>query len=192
MSPEARAADRPAFLNADRIGGLVWLVFGAAVVYGSWTMDRLESLGINPVTAPGLLPGLLGLGFIVLGLVLLLRRGEPRLMGEAPAEAGAVATGTVETGAPGHGAAEGGEDWRRLSLSWVLCVVFAGGLLGRGLPFWLLAAVFVFLHILLLEDADRAAAAPLSRRMALAGIVAVATAAAVTLIFQSLFLIRLP
>ncbi len=192
MFHEARAVDPPAFMTADRIGGLIWLVFGAAVVYGSWTMDRLESLGINPVTAPGLLPGLLGLGFIGFGLVLLLRRGEPRLVGEAPAETGAIETDAVETGTPQHVAAEGGEDWRRLALSWALCVVFAGGLLGRGLPFWLLAAVFVFLHILLLDDADRIAAAPLSRRMVLAGVVAVTAAAAVTFVFQNLFLIRLP
>ena len=192
MSREARAVDPPAFMTADRIGGLIWLVFGAAVVYGSWTMDRLESLGINPVTAPGLLPGLLGLGFIGFGLVLLLRRGEPRLVGEAPAETGAIETDAVETGTPQLGVAEGGEDWRRLALSWALCVVFAGGLLGRGLPFWLLAAVFVFLHILLLDDADRIAATPLPRRIATAVVVAVATAAAVTFVFQNLFLIRLP
>ena len=189
---ESRAADRPVLLNADRIGGAIWLVFGAAVVYGSWTMDRLESLGINPVTAPGLLPGLLGLGFIGFGLVLLLRRGEPRLVGEAPAGTGAIETDAVEPAAPGHAAGEGGEDWRRLAISWALCMAFAGGLLGRGLPFWLLAAVFVFLHILLLDNADRIAARPLPRRAATAAVIAVATAAAVTFVFQNLFLIRLP
>ena len=49
-------------------------MFGAAVVYGSWTMDRLESLGIPPSTAPGVVPGLLGIGIIIFGLVLVLRR----------------------------------------------------------------------------------------------------------------------
>ena len=61
-------------LTADRIGGLIWIVFGAAVIYGSWMMDRLESLGIPPSTAPGVVPGLLGAFIIVFGLVLVLRR----------------------------------------------------------------------------------------------------------------------
>ena len=59
--------------SADRIGGLIWFVFGAAVVYGSWTMDRLESLGIPPSTAPGVVPGLLGIGIIIFALILMLR-----------------------------------------------------------------------------------------------------------------------
>ena len=40
--------DLPRSFSADRIGGLIWIVFGSAVVYGSWTMDRLQSLGIPP------------------------------------------------------------------------------------------------------------------------------------------------
>ena len=50
----------------DRIGGLIWVVFGGAIVCGSWTMDRLQSLGIPLSTAPGVPTGLLGFGFIVL------------------------------------------------------------------------------------------------------------------------------
>ena len=61
-------------LTADRIGGLIWIVFGAAVIYGSWMMDRLKSLGIPPSTAPGVVPGLLGAFIIVFGLVLVLRQ----------------------------------------------------------------------------------------------------------------------
>ena len=46
-------------MTADRIGGLIWIALGAAIVYGSWAMDRLTSLQIHPATAPGLVPGLL-------------------------------------------------------------------------------------------------------------------------------------
>ena len=170
-------------LPVERIGGMVWVLFGAVVFYASWTMDRLESQGVAPITAPGLLPGLLGLGMIGFGLVLLLRRGAgPH--GEAHGHFGIQA----ETAAP----PEPGLDWRRLGLSWLLSVAFAGVFLGRGLPFWLLAAVFMFLHLVLLEDDDRRAARPLARRLAFAALVAGGTAAAVTLIFQELFLIRLP
>ena len=64
----------PKTLSADRIGGLIWIVFGGAVIYGSWTMDRLQSLGIPPSTAPGVVPGLLGIGIVIFGLILILRR----------------------------------------------------------------------------------------------------------------------
>ncbi|MDQ4134662.1 MAG: tripartite tricarboxylate transporter TctB family protein [Pseudomonadota bacterium] len=157
--------------SADRIGGLLWLLFGAAVVYGSWTMDRLEAQGVNPVTAPGVLPGLVGLGIMAFALVLVLRRGE------APVE------GPV--GGPA-------DDWRRLGLSWLLCMLFAGVLLGRGLPFWLLAAVFMFLHIVLLDTAERKTEKTLARRAAVALMIAVGVSAAVTYVFQNLFLVRLP
>jgi len=63
-------------LSADRIGGLIWVAFGLAVVYGAWAMDRLESLGIPLATAPGVVPGLLGIAFIIFGSILLVRH-EP-------------------------------------------------------------------------------------------------------------------
>ena len=65
-------------------------------------------------------------------------------------------------------------------------------LLGRGLPFWLLAGIFVFLHVLLLDDPDRIAKRPLVRRVLFAAAIAIATAAFVTIVFQEVFLVRLP
>ena len=169
-------------MTPDRIGGLIWMVFGAAVLHGSWTMDRLESQNINPVTAPGVVPGLIGAGIMLFALVLLVRREG--------------ATGVVYEGhlveAHGVEAPSAPPNWRRLGLSWALCVGFAGVLLGRGLPFWLLAATFVFLHILLLDDPDRMAERPLHRRVVFAAVVAACTAAAATTVFQKIFLVRLP
>jgi hypothetical protein len=164
-------------MSADRVGGAIWFVFGAAVLYGSWTMDRLATQGIQPLTAPGLLPGLLGVSMIALALVLLSRR-------------------RVAEGVASHdGAAlpeEEGTDWKRLLLSWLLCIAFAGVLLGRGLPFWLLAAVFVFVHVLALDDRHRIENRSLVRRVVESALVAGITSAVVTTVFQSLFLIRLP
>ena len=64
--------------RADLADAIGWIVFGIAVLIGSLTMDRLEQQNINPVTIPGLLPGLLGIAMILLGGVLgvrSLRRG---------------------------------------------------------------------------------------------------------------------
>jgi hypothetical protein len=169
--------------SADHVGGLIWLVFGAALLYGSWTMDRLEAQSINPVTAPGLLPGLVAIGIIAFALVLLFRRNAPVQHGFHNETA---------AGSEGEEPHEAAGDWKRLALSWALCVGFAGMLLGRGLQFWLLAGAFVFLHILLLDDPDRVAAQPLGKRAVTAAIIAICTAAVVTVVFQKVFLVRLP
>jgi hypothetical protein len=161
-------------MDNDRMAGVIWFVFGAAVFYGSWTMDRLASQGINPLTVPGLLPGLLGVGIMAMALVLLSRgHRAASVLGEASAE-------------------ETSTDWKRLFASWALCVLFAGVLLGRGLPFWLLAAAFVFIHVLVLEDRYRIEGRSFARRLVEAALVAAATSAFVTYLFQNLFLVRLP
>jgi hypothetical protein len=126
---------------------------------------------------------LIGLGIMLFALVLLLRRG-----GSAAGrhDGGHLITAHAEE------AADHPPNWRRLGLSWALCVAFAGLLLGRGLPFWLLAGTFVFLHILLLDDPDRVAERPCARRVAVSAAIAVCTSAVVTIVFQKIFLVRLP
>jgi hypothetical protein len=116
------------------------------------------------------------MGIMVMALVLISRRGIGRAasaMGVAPAE-------------------ETGTDWKRLLASWALCVAVAGILLGRGLPFWFLAAGFVFVHVLVLEDPHRIEGRSFLRRFIEASLIATATSAVVTYLFQNLFLIRLP
>ena len=167
-------------LSADRIGGAIWVLFGAAVVYGSWTMDRLESLQIPPLTAPGLLPGLLGLGFLLFGAILLLRPGEA-----------AVPAATELRSLHAHASNQPSE-WRRLLLSWALCVIYAGLLLGRGLPYWLLTLVFLFAHLMLLDESETVPAVPTRHRVLTAAILAPLVAIVVALAFQHIFLVRLP
>src|SRR5213595_1054818 len=69
--PEAAAAgEEPASPRADFKDAIGWIALGAAVLVGSITMDRLQNQNINPVTVPGLLPGLLGIAMVLLGAVL--------------------------------------------------------------------------------------------------------------------------
>src|SRR3954470_11962940 len=72
-SVSASVDDDHAPPRADFKDAIGWIVLGIAVLVGSITMDRLEQQNINPVTVPGLLPGLLGLAMILLGAVLGLR-----------------------------------------------------------------------------------------------------------------------
>ena len=77
-------------------------------------------------------------------------------------------------------------------LSWVLCMTYGGVLLGSGLHYWVLTAGFLFLHVMLLDETERVPARPTSRRLLLAAILAPAVATAVMLVFERIFLVRLP
>ena len=128
-------------------------------------MDRLESLHINPWSAPGLMPGVLGALMLLFGIALALRRG-----GEA-AQTSASPT--------------------RTGLALALCVVFAGGLLGHGLPFWLTAAGFLWVCIFafrVLEDEGT----PRWRLALSSAVIAACAALVISFVFEDLFLVRLP
>jgi hypothetical protein len=121
-------------------------------------MDRLERHGAALYTAPGLVPGLLGLVLLVLGGLLALRS-------KPSTEATAFR-------------------WGNTPLVLALCLGYALGLIGR-VPFWLATFVFVTAFIAVFEY-------PVRRRMAFAPLYGAATSFAVTYLFESVFLVRLP
>lgn len=141
-------------------------MFGAAVLIASWRMDRLGSLQINPWSAPGLMPGVLGALMLVFGVALALRRG-----GEVDALEGSA---------------------RRTALALVLCVGFAAGLLGRGLPFWPGASLFLFLSIFAFRILDPEPGAARWRVALSSAVIAICAALVISFIFEDLFLVRLP
>ena len=79
-----------------------------------------------------------------------------------------------------------------VALSWALCVTYAGVLLGRGVHYWVLTAAFLFLHMLLLDETERVPGRPTPRRLLTVAIIVPAVATAVTLVFERIFLVRLP
>jgi hypothetical protein len=112
---EERAAPR-----SDLKDAVAWIVFGAAVLVGSITMDRLGQQNINPVTVPGLLPGLLGIAMILLGGVMAVR--SLRL--------GALAQPTPPATPLQREAS------RRVWIAIALCCGYGIVLVGHGIPFW--------------------------------------------------------
>ncbi len=131
---------------------------GAAIVYASWTMDRLERHGAALYTAPGLVPGLLGLVILGLGASMAVRRRPA-----APPDT---------------------RGWSNTPLVLGLCLGYPAGLVGR-VPFWLATFIFVSAFIAIFEY-------PVRARMALAPVYGAATALAVSWLFESVFLVRLP
>jgi len=151
--------------------GLGWAAFGAAVLAASWRMDRLEGLNVNPWSVPGLLPGVLGALMLLFGGVLALR---------------ALSAGRVAAPATGSSA--------RTWIALALCIAYAAGLLGRGLPFWLTSAAFLFVSLCAFRWLDRDAQARRSLpRLALSSAaIAIAASGAISLLFRQVFLLTLP
>jgi putative tricarboxylic transport membrane protein len=158
--------------RADLYFAVVLLAVSLAVVVESWRMPRLGELGVHPMSAPGLTPGLIGLVLALLGLALLWR--SLRARGAPAADAGQSAAGA-------------GVAWSRASLALLLCLLYALGLLGR-LPFQWATALFVFAFIAAFSFEP---ARPV-RTLGGALLMAVAVAVSVSLLFEKLFLVRLP
>jgi hypothetical protein len=124
-------------MRSDVVQGVAWAFGGGLIVYASWTMDRLERHGAALYTAPGLVPGLLGLVLLVLGVVLALRNRS------VSASSFAIR-------------------WGNTPLVLALCLGYAIGLIGR-IPFWLATFAFATAFIAIFEypSPRRMALAPL-------------------------------
>lgn len=174
---EAAAHERKTSPRADLWQSLGWIALGIATTIGSLRMDRLERQDINPYTVPGLLPGLLGAAIVFFGLLMLYRSW--RRLAKAPH-------------VPHARTEEDRAEMRRMWTVLALCIGFAGGLVGHGLPFWLAAAIFVTVTIGLLQFAQRTANNQRLRGLAFALAVGLGAGVIITLVFQEFFLVRLP
>ncbi len=159
---------------ADLISGGVWVALAVGIMVLSWKMDRLAHLQASIYTAPGVVPGLLGLALAIMGLLLILRS----------VRAGAIA----QMHFPGFSFRE---HWRILA-ALVLCLTFALGLVGSGLPFWLAAAIFIAVFVFVYQFEDRKADGTLARGAAFAAIFGLICGGSIHYVFQDLFLVRLP
>ena len=159
---------------ADLLTGAVWLVVALAIVVGAWRMDRLEHLATTIYTMPGLVPGLLGAAIGLMAVILMVRA----------LRAGALA----DVRWPQIRLAD---HWRLLA-ALALSIGFAVALIGRGLPFWLGAAIYTAAMVFVFQFAERRRAGTLARGAAFAVVYGVASGLIIHFAFQDLFLVRLP
>lgn len=145
-------------------------------------MDRLEDQGASIYTAPGLVPGLLG-AIIALFGVLLARR--------ALATGRGAATIPTDDDARSSPAGADAATSRRFAVALVLCLVYAIALVGH-LPFWLATGVFVTAFIAFFEYPVRNSRGQVARGIGMALVYGTLTSAVVSLVFEQVFLVRLP
>jgi len=174
-----KGPDRPTddtMPRADFLTSAVFVILGLAIVYFSWTMDRLEIRSVHPATVPGLVPGLLGALLAICGLLL----GARSLV--------------LFKGRPGWSAffaRFGSMEMLRFAVIAVLALVYTLVLVGL-VPFWLATGLFVFSMIVAFEVWLNDEPKPLVRSMIWAAVQAVIVAAIVTAVFEYGFLVRLP
>jgi hypothetical protein len=157
--------------RSDLWGGAGWVGLGLLIVVGSLRMERFESMGAQLYTMPGFVPGMIGGLVAVLGLVLMLR-GWLRRAAEANTTQAEPAVPLLN---------------RRIVITMVLTLLYAGLLIGRA-PFWLVTALFVAAFVATFVPPEQAPA----RRLIVSVVAGVLTSAVVTLVFEQVFLVRLP
>lgn len=161
----------PVSPRADLITAAALFALGVAIVVQAWQMPRFIEQSGTGLTAPGIVPGFYGVVLALLSCLLGLR---------------AVGRG----GWAVHGAATGNRtDRRQLATAAVLGLVYAGGMIGR-MPFWLAASLFVFAFTTAFEWEQGPQGR--ARRIVEAALIGIGTGVAVTMVFEKLFLLRLP
>jgi hypothetical protein len=154
--------------RSDLLGGAGWIIFGLLIVVESLRMDRFTSMGAELYTMPGFVPGMIGGVIALLGAVLMLRGWRRRVAPRQEAPAGPLLN-------------------RRILITMALSLTYAGGLIGRA-PFWLATFVFVTAFVGCFAPPEQA---PL-RRLAVAVLAGVLATTVITLVFEQVFLVRLP
>ena len=160
--------------RSDIVGGAGWIVFGTLVLIESLRMDRFTQMGATLYTMPGFMPGLIGGVLIVLGILLMLRGAVRR-----KSEVASAADASAEAPQPLIN--------QRTVYTLVLCLIYACLLIGR-VHFIAATAAFVAVFVWLFTPDG---ASPRKRVIA-AVIAGLATAIAVDLVFEDVFLVRLP
>ncbi|WP_439576787.1 tripartite tricarboxylate transporter TctB family protein [Elioraea sp.] len=167
----------PPRARADLITAAVLLAFAGAAFAGAWAMPTFTAQGGDPFTAPGIVPGfhavVIGLLSLVLGVRAVLR-GALRPDGGLPPDWRVVE----------------GASTLRLAIAAALGVTLVFGLVGR-VPFWAAAALFVACFTILFEWPITPRGKRL-RRIAEGVVLGLATGFVVTLVFERVFLVRLP
>ena len=170
--------DAPRPPRSDLKDAVLWIALGVATLAGSITMDRLEHQNINPYTVPGLLPGLLAIAMILLGGVLALRSWRR-----------GAATQPLPPPSP-----QLREERKRIAVVAALCCGYGVVLVGHGLPFWLASGIYVTGSILVMRRVSRDAG---QRRLGArawiqALVIGVVSSVVIHLVFQEVFLVRMP
>jgi hypothetical protein len=162
----------------DFITSIVLIVVSITIIVISYTMPRLERRGIDPFSAPGVVPGMIGGILLCLALILFIRsvkNGGYRFFQKQDDSGTSKHQGAVT----------------RVSLTLVVCLIYSIGFLGR-LNYSVATGIFIFSFICLFEFQPGQPLRTQKKMIFMALVQAVTASLLITLVFQNLFLIDLP
>jgi hypothetical protein len=163
--------------KADFVTSLLLTIFGLAIVIISFRMPTYQELGANPYSAPGIVPAVLGFILHILGIVLLIRsisRKGYRLT---------ISINKVIL-------LFKQESIKRLIITLCLSIAYVW-LLGK-MNYFLLNSLFILLFILIFELNFNKRIFEQKRTLFIAIAEAFIIAGSIALVFQYVFLVRLP
>ena len=171
--------DGKKMVRKDFITAIILITFSVSVIVMSYEMPRLERRGIDPFSAPGVVPGMIGIVLLCLALILFvrsIRHGGYRFFQKE----------TVMSSEDQHQGAG-----FRVLLTLLISLIYAIGFLGR-FDYSLCTALYIFTFICLFEFKSGIALWS-QKRMFLVALVQSATASLlISILFQKLFLVDLP
>lgn len=168
--------ERPLRPRIDLYVAVCFFVFSVAILALAWRMPTYADQGGQLYTAPGLVPSVYG---VVIGILSIWLGGR------------AIRRMADPNAATAADAADDGNSNARLALAVVLGLFFVVGLIGR-MPFWLATSIFVTSFVLAFEWRRALSVAQWTKQVAIALAIGVGTGALVTLVFERVFLVRLP
>jgi putative tricarboxylic transport membrane protein len=178
MADEAQSIlphEKPLAPRVDLWTGAAFLALGLAIFSLAVQMPTFKEQKGEIYTAPGLVPGIYGLVISALSIWLIVRSVRRSRAGDlAASEAAPEGTSNL-----------------RLALAAALGLIFCVGLIGR-MPFWAAAATFVTAFIALFEWRAGDTWSRRGGRLGTALLQGLVTGAAVSLVFEKLFYVRLP
>jgi hypothetical protein len=163
--------------KADFVTSLLLIIFGLAIVIISFRMPNYQELGANPYSAPGIVPIILGFILFVLGIILLsrsiIRKGY-----------------RISISFNRMILLFKQESIKRLIITLCLSIAYIW-LLGK-MNYFLLNSLFILLFILIFELNFKKRIFEQKRTLFIAIAEAFIIAGSIALVFQYVFLVRLP
>lgn len=175
MQDNSVAREEGVRARADLLTAVVLVALGLVVIYLSWTMPRLEARRIHPSTIPGLVPLFLGIGLTCCGGLLLWRSWRI----EAP-EGWQNLFGLLRT-----------REALRIGVVLALALFHTLVLVGL-IPFWAAGMLFIFAFIMIFETWLKEGPVTPLKSFGWALAIAVVGGGGIYLVFERIFLVRLP
>ncbi len=152
--------------RTDLWGGFFWIAVGAFILIESIRMERFDNMGATLYTYPGFVPSIISCVIVLLGVIMILRGIKNKVAADPNAE------NLIN---------------RRFVIALASMLVFSLVLLAHA-HFLVATALFVGVFTFLFANEE----IPLLKRLTSASINAVISSCVVFLLFQEVFLVRLP